>query len=130
MMNAIGIVKTLVAGDDVDTKCGKCKDIRSHVIVALNEAGQIARVRCGTCKGEHNYKAPSDKPKRAASTRSPRSSDLVASGPTKIYSTQQRFKIGDQISHPTFGLGLVHDVREKKIDVKFGRDAKVLIHLG
>ncbi len=130
MINAIGIVKKLGPGDDVDTKCGKCKDVRSHVIVAVGDTGQITRVRCATCQGEHNYKAPSDKPKRAASTRTPRSSEVVANGPTKIYSPQQRFKVGDQISHHTFGLGLVHDVRERKIDVKFGRDAKVLIHLG
>lgn len=137
MINAIGIVKQFRPGEDVEARCGKCKDIRTHAIVAMNGT-QIARVRCRTCQSEHNYRNPvkETKPRsasgttRAAGPGRPSSSQVVPTGTTKIYSPQQRFQIGDQVSHPTFGIGLVVDVREKKIDVKFGREAKILVHAG
>jgi hypothetical protein len=137
MMNAIGIVQQLRPGDDVDARCGKCKDVRTHAITALTPQGQIERVQCRTCQGVHNYRAPQKATKRATTTgtrtgNSSRSSaaNVVPTGPTKIYSPQQSFQVGDQISHPTFGVGLVTDVRAAKIDVKFGRETKILIHAG
>lgn len=135
MMNAIGIVKRLRPGDDVDAQCGKCKDIRTHVIIAVDTHGKIERVQCRTCQGTHNYRNPVKEPKRATSTSTRSSSrasgaSAVPTGPTKVYSPQQSFQIGDQISHPTFGLGYITDVRATKIDVKFGRESKTLIHAG
>jgi len=137
MMNALGIVQKLRPGDDVDARCGKCKDVRTHAIIAVSTQGQIERVQCRTCQGTHNYKNPS--PKRITST-SARSSlggasrtsatSLAPTGPTKPYSPREKFQIGDQISHPSFGIGLVNDVRDTKIDVKFGRETKILIHAG
>lgn len=137
MMNAIGIVKQFRQGDDVEARCGKCKDIRTHAIVALN-GSLIARVRCRTCQSEHNYRNPVKETKtrsatgtgRTAGPGRPSASQVVPTGTVKIYSPQQKFGIGDQVSHPTFGMGLVVDVRERKIDVKFGREAKVLVHAG
>ena len=41
---------------------------------------------------------------------------------------QDRFKVGDRIEHPKFGLGLVVEERNGKIDVKFGRELKTLIN--
>lgn len=41
---------------------------------------------------------------------------------------QDRFAAGDQIEHPKFGKGTVVEVRSGKIDVKFGREMKTLIH--
>ncbi len=137
MMNAIGIVKQMRPGDDVDTRCGKCKDVRTHAIIAVSSQGQIERVQCRTCQSPHNYKNPA--PKKSASTSSSRSAPsgssrtraaAVPNGPTKLYSPRESFQIGDQISHPNFGLGLVSDVRATKIDVKFGRETKILIHAG
>jgi hypothetical protein len=137
MINAIGIVKQMRPGDDVDARCGKCKDVRTHAIIAVNAQGQIERVQCRTCQGTHNYKNPA--PKKTSSTSSSRSSSggssrassaVVPTGPTKPYSPRESFQIGDQISHPSFGLGLVSDVRATKIDVKFGRETKILIHAG
>lgn len=134
MLNAIGMVKQLRPGDDVDTRCGKCKDIRSHVIIAVGTKGQVERVRCLTCKGEHNFRAPAKEPRKASSSASGRTSssraEVVPTGPIKGYSPQESFRAGDQVSHPTFGIGMVTDVREKKIDVKFGRELKILIHAG
>lgn len=136
MMNALGIVHKLRPGDDVDARCGKCKDIRTHAIIAVNAQGQIERVQCRTCQGTHNYRNPA--PKKAAvtsrsssgSTGRASAAPLVPTGPTKPYSPRESFQIGDQISHPNFGIGLVNDVRDTKIDVKFGRETKTLIHAG
>ncbi len=134
MINAIGIVKHMRPGDDVDARCGKCKDVRTHAIIAVNSQGQIERVQCRTCQSPHNYKNPA--PKKTSTTSTSRSSSgssraaAVPNGPTKPYSPRESFQIGDQISHPNFGLGLVSDVRSTKIDVKFGRETKILIHAG
>ena len=137
MMNAIGIVKQMNPGDDVDAACGKCKDVRTHAIIAVNSQGKIERVQCRTCGGAHNYRNPVKEPKRAStsssrtgSTGRSNAASAVPTGPTKMYSPQQSFHIGDQISHPTFGLGYIADVRATKIDVKFGRETKTLIHAG
>jgi hypothetical protein len=109
--------------------------VRTHAIIALNAQGQIERVQCRTCGGSHKYKNPVAK--RASSTRTASggssrtsASALVPTGPTKPYSPRESFQIGDQISHPNFGIGLVSDVRATKIDVKFGRETKILIHAG
>ncbi|HEX4946091.1 MAG TPA: hypothetical protein VFZ34_05490 [Blastocatellia bacterium] len=136
MQNALGIVQKLRPGDDIDARCGKCKDVRTHAIIAVSTQGQVERVQCRTCQGTHNYKNPAPKRTTTATTRSSGGSSrasasaLVPTGPTKPYSPRESFQIGDQISHPNFGIGLVSDVRAAKIDVKFGRETKTLIHAG
>lgn len=137
MMNAIGIVKRMRPGDDVDAHCGKCKDVRTHAIIAVNEQGKIERVQCRTCQGTHNYKNPVKETKRATGTGTRSGgtgrasvNSTIPNGATRQYSPRESFQIGDQISHPTFGLGYVSDVRAQKIDVKFGRETKILIHAG
>jgi hypothetical protein len=42
----------------------------------------------------------------------------------------ERFAVGDRLEHPKFGTGLVVEVRSGKIDVKFGKEMKVLVHGG
>ena len=53
-------------------------------------------------------------------------------GPLRAYSMQERFAAGDRVDHPKFGVGVgvVVEVRAGKIDVKFGREVKTLIHAG
>jgi hypothetical protein len=129
MSNSIGIVKKLRTGDDVDTYCGKCKETREHAIVALNPAGGIERVQCRTCSSNHLYRDKQKKPAKAA--RAARAEPVVAdAGPARAYSMQERFRAGERISHPKFGLGLVIDERPGKIDVRFGKEMRTLIHAG
>ena len=144
MANALGIVKKSRPGDDVDAYCGKCKEVRTHAIVALNSQSGIDRVQCRTCQGNHKYKpAPSDGASslrksgttrtRAAGTRETRGrrgaeaagADLA---PAKDYSMRERFRVGDRITHPRFGVGLVIDERSGKIDVRFGKEVRTLVH--
>jgi len=132
--NSLGIVKRSQVGSDVDAYCGKCKEIREHVIAAVNPDGSIGRVECRTCHSNHVYR------ERAARTATPRSStrgskkDSVPAieqvGPLRAYSMQERFAAGDRVDHPKFGVGVVVEVRAGKIDVKFGRELKTLIHAG
>jgi hypothetical protein len=132
--NSLGIVKRSQVGSDVDAYCGKCKEIREHVIAAVNPDGSIGRVECRTCHSNHVYR------ERAARTTTPRSSGRGAKkesvpaieqvGPLRAYSMQERFAAGDRVDHPKFGVGVVVEVRAGKIDVKFGRELKTLIHAG
>jgi len=132
--NSLGIVKRSQVGGDVDTYCGKCKETREHVIAAVNADGSIGRVECRTCRSNHIYR------ERSARTTTTRSSTRGAKkesgsvldevGPLRAYSMQERFAAGDRVDHPKFGVGLVVEVRAGKIDVKFGREVKTLVHAG
>ena len=127
MVNAIGIVKKLRPGDDIDTYCGRCKEEREHAIVALNAQGGIERVQCRTCQSNHLYRAPKTSTK-TRSTREKGAPVLVETGPARAYSMQTRFRVGERISHPKFGVGIVIDERYGKIDVRFGKEVRTLIH--
>jgi hypothetical protein len=134
LKNSLGIVKRPQLGGDVDAFCGKCKEVREHVIAAVNPDGAIGRVECRTCHSNHIYRERSP---RATTTRSStrnakKESDSAneAVGPLRAYSMQERFAAGDRVDHPKFGVGLVVEVRAGKIDVKFGREVKTLIHAG
>ena len=139
-MNAkptLGINKKPQLGGDVDAHCGKCKDVREHVIAALNADGQIERVQCRTCQSNHLFRQRATKTTGATATRpssaarSPRKEVVTEpslEGPLRKYSMQDRFATGDRIEHPRFGIGVVTEVRPGKIDVKFGRELKTLIH--
>lgn len=133
--NAIGIVKHSRPGDDIDARCGKCKEMRIHAIVSLKPTGDIERVQCRTCYSTHLYRDGRTAARRVSSSSSSSSTRKSASavaptGPAQPYSMQQRYHVGDQISHPTFGLGTVVDERQGKIDVRFGRETRTLIHAG
>jgi hypothetical protein len=134
LKNSLGIVKRPQLGGDVDAYCGKCKEVREHVIAAVNPDGGIGRVECRTCHSNHIYR---ERPARATTTRSStrggkKEAEAVNEevGPLRAYSMQERFAAGDRVDHPKFGVGLVVEVRAGKIDVKFGREVKTLIHAG
>lgn len=132
--SAIGIVKQARPGDDIDARCGKCKETRVHAIVTLKPTGEIERVQCRTCYSTHLYREGRTQTRRASSSSSSSSSGrkspaVVPNGPAQPYSMQQRYHVGDQISHPTFGLGMVIEERQGKIDVRFGRETLSLIHI-
>jgi hypothetical protein len=55
------------AGDDVDSRCLKCKAVTNHTIIAV--AGEtIAKVQCNTCGARHNYRAPVAEKKKSSAT--------------------------------------------------------------
>ena len=138
MQNSLGIVKQLKLGDDVEVRCGRCKELREHVVAALKPDGTVDRVQCRTCGSNHMYREKKPTTKTASTrTRSGATTTRKAlaeleqnAGPARDYSMQTRFRVGDRINHPKFGSGLVVEERPGKIDVKFGRELKTLINGG
>ncbi|MCB9654365.1 MAG: hypothetical protein H6729_09585 [Deltaproteobacteria bacterium] len=139
--------KSYKAGDEVDSKCTKCKMVLAHTIVAM-VGEQIARVQCNTCNGEHAYRAPPSaseatakkrRAERKASTleRGTRGSASDYDAMTKgrdlskpvPYSIKMGLNTDDVIEHPTFGVGFVTDLKEgSKAHVLFPEGGRILIY--
>ena len=134
---------TVRIGKNVDSWCTRCKLVLAHTIEAM-AGGKITRVHCNTCGGQHAYRAGPPRA-RAATGRAPRSQgvgrtineqtsryEALLRGRTaaaaRLYSTSARFKVGELISHATFGLGAVTGERDNiKIDVLFTDGPRVLL---
>ena len=133
-MSTSGIVRRIRLGDDVTTYCGRCKEERNHQVVALNSAGGIERVTCRTCHSNHLYR---DRPAKAQKTdgrRSVRLGEVNERPPSaqslRGYSATEAFSAGDWLAHPKFGAGEVIAARSGKIEVRFGKEVRILLHAG
>jgi hypothetical protein len=132
------MLKRIRLGDDVMAYCGRCKEERMHQVVALHSEGRIERVTCNYCQSTHLYRDPEAKAAAAAAKlrRAPGAHSVEAktrahSGqPARAYSPQETYATGDQIAHPKFGEGNVVEARRGKIDVRFGREMRTLLHAG
>ncbi|MGZ3688029.1 MAG: hypothetical protein ACXWPM_03625 [Bdellovibrionota bacterium] len=135
---------TSSAGKEVISFCTSCKMDLNHVIIAM-KGDRIAKVQCLTCKKEHAYKAAKGatepKKKRAKKDAEPEGNPIEAEweklmaqhkdAPVKSYNTKGHFTLGDKISHPTFGDGIVGKlIYPNKLEVIFRHDLKVLIYGG
>lgn len=132
------MTNVLRAGGEVDAFCSRCKLKLAHTILAM-VGSRVARVRCNTCQGEHAYRATEKSPvrKRGQSTSKPskpeaRVHDLdeLLSGKdvsrAHRYSTADLFGAGEVLDHPTFGVGVVIDVRGDRFDALFKGGLKTL----
>ena|SRR5215216_477960 len=133
-MSTDGRVKRLRPGDEVITNCGRCRQERTHQIVALNSEGQPDRVLCRFCHSDHIYRK-NRTGARKVSEGGRATKDLSGSyalGPTALrpYSVKEVYAAGDVIMHPKFGQGRVTEAREGKIVVKFGSESRTLLHAG
>jgi hypothetical protein len=135
-MSSSGRVKGVRPGDEIIAHCGRCKQERTHQVVALNSEGQAGRVICRFCQSNHLYReiktgaqGVSNSKNHLATKESVGSS---RSGATLLrqYSARDVYAEGDVIQHPKFGQGRVIEVRGGKIDVKFGSDMRTLLHAG
>ena len=137
-------------GQEIICYCSSCKLDLRHVIVAhkTGNAGPISKVRCNTCKKIHAYRAsPTEKAAAAARVKkvgaAPRekaqvipvevewreSLSQVEGKASKAYAPTGEFGVGDVIEHPTFGCGVVKNLKDpNKLEVLFQRDVKTLIH--
>ena len=142
-------METLKAGGETSAYCTSCKDMRHHVIVAM-EANVPAKVECLSCHKQHRYKAgpPGTKVAKAEGgkrVKTPLRAALApaASGPhpldlllasretvtTRAYSPAERYAVGELVSHPSFGLGAVMGVPSPgKISVLFRDATRLLLH--
>ncbi len=143
----------LSAGDIIEARCTKCREVLNHRIVAMVEE-KVARVECNTCNGVHNYHAPpavkaAKVPRTAAvgkarkSSTAPRASkkdpaeiereEWASLNPTfdhakaLPYDMNTRYSARRLILHPVFGLGVVKTVTvPNKMQVLFKEGIKLL----
>lgn len=138
------------AGDHVDARCTRCKEITNHTIIAMVEE-KPARVRCNTCGGDHNYRPPrkTKAAKSATSTvakapKAPRrtaadrkrealqeewqeTAGQATAGLTVAYSMDRSFRLNDLVDHPVFGVGVVKELfKPNKVEVLFASGTKAL----
>jgi hypothetical protein len=146
-------IKKLSAGDIIEARCTKCREVLNHRIVAMVE-GKVVRVECNTCNGVHNYYPPPSakvaKAPRAASVSKPRSPSANPRVPKKDpleaereewaslsptfnvdkalpYDMNGRFQTRNLIQHSSFGLGVVKAVIvPNKMQVLFQDGIKLL----
>ncbi|MFT3708835.1 MAG: hypothetical protein QM817_14390 [Archangium sp.] len=137
-------------GGEIDAFCGKCEMNLAHTIIAM-VGPKVVKVKCNTCGSDHNYRgvqplvkatsfAAPKKPSAAASgvKKTPKAAVVTISWDeqfkgkdltkAKKYSPRETFAVDDVVDHPTFGLGLVREVRGDKIEVGFKQEDKVLVH--
>ena len=128
-------------GNNLFTKCTKCKMELEHIVVAHNADGIVERVKCLTCETEHKYR-PAKKPvkKKAAARNKPQG--LKKEDPARDfeklseefkgkkqlpYTMEGSFKADDVIDHPTFGMGIVVKATSQKMEVIFEDKPRILV---
>ena len=124
------------AGDPIEARCTKCRKNTNHTIVAMVEATP-AKVKCNTCEGEHKFRPPTA-PRKTAVRRTvdpkiAQQKEFESLRPTinskqaATYAMTSAFKVGSQLSHPTFGHGFVQRVvGPQKIEVLFEDGKKTM----
>ena len=145
--------RKLSAGDIIEARCTKCREVLNHRIVAMVEE-KVVRVECNTCNGVHNFHAPpvakeAKVPKKTAASK-PRTTPAVPrtsrKDPAEVereewaslhptfdydkalpYDMNGRFNVKRLILHPAFGIGVVKVVTvPNKMQVLFKDGIKLL----
>lgn len=132
-------------GGEIDSICTKCKMVLAHTVIAMVGSKPV-RVQCNTCGGQHQHRSatPTEAKKTArvasaaTASRTTRVSpirlsfdDMLAqrkTGLSKPYSPKTRFLLDEVMTHPTFGMGFVSEVKPDKIEVTFRSGMKILVH--
>jgi len=130
-------------GGDIDAYCTRCKMNLGHTVLAMVGSKPV-RVRCNTCQGEHNYRGSAGAEPRKGSWEPREVRERREAKPTvtsweallagkdlsraRKYSVKEKYGTEEVIQHPSFGLGLVQEVRGDKIQVAFKADVKTLVH--
>ncbi len=143
------MARTTSVANETLAYCTSCKMDLNHIIVAM-KGDRIAKVQCLTCKKEHVYRTPKGATEPQAKTPKVRKATAEAEDshhsieaeweklmnshremPVKPYSTKGQFGLGDKLSHPTFGEGIVGKlIYPNKLEVIFRTDVKILIYMG
>ena len=138
--------RTLSAGDIIEARCTRCREVLNHRVVAM-VADKVARVECNTCNGIHNYYPPPaiKTPKKAVSKvpavpriskKDPAESEReewASLQPTMetdtaiAYDMNGRYRVKHLIQHAVFGVGIVKVVIvPNKMQVLFKEGIKLL----
>ena len=132
----------LSVGGEVDAWCGKCKEVRTHNIVAM-VGGDPKQVVCQTCSSRHNYRTEPPPRARTSSGSVPvvtgnaaaRAADkeqqsrqeqkrvlqkeLADAPEPRPFDPKERYKAGEIIVHPEYGRGKVENVLRTSLLVRF-----------
>jgi hypothetical protein len=65
------VPRALRAGQSILDLCRACKAERDHTVVAVDADGRAARVQCGFCGSQHNYRGGGEDPRPAAARPQP-----------------------------------------------------------
>ena len=145
--------KKLSAGDIIESRCTKCREVLNHRIVAMVE-GRVVRVECNTCNGVHNYyPPPSEKEAKAPRTAAAGKTRSASPAPRSMkkdpaetereewaslhptfdhekalpYDMNGRYQAKRLILHPQFGIGIVKAVIvPNKMQILFKDGIKLL----
>ena len=127
------------------TDCKKCGAERYHVVLAHTSA-TAAKVQCEICKSKKTYKLPSAKkvtpgakkprvgggPRSAAGRAAAHEQEyqnLLSSGSDAVpYSMKVKFPVNQKIQHPKFGVGVVKNAHQDKVEVVFLDEIRNLVH--
>ncbi len=146
-------IRKLSAGDIIESRCTKCREVLNHRIVAMVE-GKVVRVECNTCNGVHNYYPPPSakeaKAPRITVAGKARSTTAVPRMPRKdpaeiereewaslqptfdydkaiAYNMNGTYQVKRLVLHPSFGLGIVKVlIVPNKMQVLFKDGIKLL----
>ncbi len=134
--------KRVGVGTEIESWCGKCKEMRTHDIVAM-VGDRPKQVICQACKSRHNHRSepplsvqaktesatagaanagPALTPRersRREELRRDLQRELNASIEVRPFDPKGEFKRGEIISHPQFGRGKVENVLNGSILVRF-----------
>jgi len=130
--------KILAPGDQVEARCTKCRRNTNHTIVVIMDEVPF-RVQCNICERQHNYRLPVEPgaKKKAAPQKSPARNteskkweaqcESLQDKPVKKYSIDGEYKVGDLISHQSFGLGVVQRLAgSQKVEILFESGLKIM----
>jgi hypothetical protein len=133
----------LSVGSEVESWCGKCKEMREHHIVAM-VGGEPKQVICVVCSSRHNFRTdPPEKSRRAVATATPGVTDgrrvtaedrelqkrqeqkrqlqkeLAEAAAPRPFDPKGRYKAGEIIVHPEHGKGKIENVLRSSMLVRF-----------
>ena len=102
----------------VEKLCAVCDEERGHIVASVTKLGHVSRVDCPKCGTRSTFKSG----KALTGQRSP-------SQASAQYDRTHTYKTGQNMIHPTYGLGEVTSLIEpQKIDVLFSDRIRRLIH--
>ncbi len=140
-------------GDDIEAWCTRCRMNLNHRVIAMVR-GEVQKVHCLTCGGDHKYYPPKKNPSEKKQEREPSSPKSAARDRKKpdraaakaesewstfmkemspdvrprSYRISESYARAEYIEHPIFGIGRVLDILGvEKVEVIFKEGRKILI---
>jgi len=137
-------VATPEVGEDIESTCAKCGGLVWHVVVA-KVGDRIAKVQCKRCHVSHRPRSTDPSQQAAPKVQRVRNSGATPRAkkepdaaslpevafdpavPPRAYRASESFEVGQRITHPTFGVGVVaRATADGKIEVRFPSEVRVL----